>query len=154
MSMTDEEVAAERNRFWEWRQRQPRGLGDSEIWLARSEIAHAERAELLGKMEQWDAMVEAATRQAVAKIVAEKDAEKAELVAERDRLRDRVRELANLVLNTAVVEAINMGVSSKRFWSAQEAVYLELAEEAGCWFDDNGNEVPLAEWRARQGGVG
>ena len=87
---------------------------DWSSWLARAEIAHAERAEL---------------------------------VAERDRLRERVRELASEALMLWFDEESEH--SAEFLWefaNESEPEIMQLAEEAGCWFDD--------EWRARQGGAG
>jgi hypothetical protein len=36
-------------------------------------------------------------------------------------------------------------------WKHAPEFVLALAEITGVWFDDSGNEVPLAEWKARVG---
>jgi hypothetical protein len=144
--MTPEEVEAERERFDLWHQGRYGWTWDGDIapdmgederararwlsWLARAEIAHAE---------------------------------KAELVAENVKLRERARELAKgylRVLLTLVCDRSKCtettawrSIKTPQPGSVSETL-LQLAEEAGCWFDDDGNEVPLAEWRARQGGAG
>ena len=88
-------------------------------------------------------------------------AEKAELLAERDRLLERVRELAKARIREIVSrDADSSFPLGSRGWCSvacgerSGAWLMQLAEEAGCWFDDEGNEVPLAEWRERMGGVG
>lgn len=137
MSMTGEEVAAERERFvlahkerhgWEL---DANGLPNwpsfetkkYDFWLVRAEIAHAEQAEL---------------------------------VAERDRLRERVRELAKDRLQNIISHDADSSFpyGSSGLWSVacderSGAWLMQLAEEAGVWFDDNGNEVPLDNWKAR-----
>lgn len=143
--MTPEQIAAERERFIDAWMRSGKSYDlrfDHEnrkfiswevenhwwfSWMKRTEIAHAE---------------------------------KAELVAERDRLRDRVRELAELHL-VHELRGIKKGSATDSAWwwraasgNAGRFGLLALAESAGCWFDDDFKKVPLAEWRARMGGVG
>lgn len=102
MNMTPDEIEAERERFeahFKHLMDFSRGV-DGEYrsnpthagfagWRLGTEIARAEQAQLLRKMETWDAMVDTATKQAVAKIVAEKD-------AEIERLRAAAAELAEI----------------------------------------------------------
>lgn len=127
----------------------------------KPEIAHAEKAELLGKMEQWDAMVDVATKQAVAKIVAKKDAEK-------DRLRTYGIELLQLKFEeyseskyfATWHDGIELAIWQAAASGDTSALKIvELAKLLGVWLEwidgeDGPTPVPLAEWRARQGGAG
>lgn len=141
--MTRDEIAAERERFedlfhsrHQYEQFDANGMTRwdhaKDGWNARAEIARAEQAELR---------------------------------AENERLRERVKELATGYLRTLLALVIDREVTTEtKVWLALHPVtnvpgsiadtLLRLAEEAGVWFDDDGNEVPLAEWRARMGGAG
>lgn len=79
-------------------------------------------------------------------------AEQAELQAEIDRLRERVRELAKEKLIRWSLET--RGYFSKFLWefaNKNGSEVLQLAHEAGVWFDDDGNEVPLGVWKGMVG---
>lgn len=134
MSMTPDEIEAERERFISTRdsRRHPvRGFGDQIVdpescgWLSRAAIAHAEKAELQEEI---------------------------------DRLRERVRELAKERLHRIISDdADAMFPRGSRGWWAlarderSGAWLLQLAHEAGCWFDDDGVEVDLNKWKGMVG---
>lgn len=80
-------------------------------------------------------------------------AREAEQQAEIERLRERVKELASARLFNELANAHKLmgGGSAKHMWDMKHPALLQLAEEAGVWFDDDGNEVPLADWKAMVG---
>lgn len=80
---------------------------------------------------------------------------------ENERLRERLRELAKGYLRALLTLVCDRSrctettawrsIKTPQPGSVSETL-LKLAEEAGVWFDDQGNEVPLDKWRARMGG--
>lgn len=140
--MTPDEIAAERERFDLWHQSRYGWTWDGDI---APDMGEDERAR--ARWLSWLARAE------IARV------EQAELRAENERLRERVRFHARSKLKYYLsTEDVLIHLNSEKAWfmaqTSQAAFLLELAEEAGCWFDDDGNEVPLAEWRARMGGAG
>ncbi len=83
-------------------------------------------------------------------------AERAELLAENERLRERVKELSRDNLES-ILRDLRTGpdaVSATEAWGLRDSGLNRLAEEAGVWFDDDGNEWSLDKWRERMGGAG
>jgi hypothetical protein len=76
--------------------------------------------------------------------IAEREKQNAEI----ERLRERVRELAK---NDLYEWLQDLHATAEFAWRVAPDRILGIAHEAGVWFDDDGNEVPLAEWKARVG---
>lgn len=97
-----------------------------QLWMRRAEIARAEHAELRAENERVRELAKGYLRVLLT------------LVCDRSRCTE-----------TTVWRSIK----TPQPGSVSEML-LKLAEEAGVWFDDGGDEVPIDKWRERMGGVG